>query len=71
MGKFRPSDYTIENALKEVARYDGIYVGNNYIMKDHGDYIEVNIDADNKKEHVSYNLYFDENGKLKKWIKHK
>ena len=56
MGKFRPSDYQIENALMEVARYDGIYVGNNFVMKDHGDYVEINIDADNDKGHISYKL---------------
>lgn len=26
MGYFRPSQYTIENALREVARYDGVYI---------------------------------------------
>lgn len=26
MGYFGPSSYTIENALREVTRYDGIYV---------------------------------------------
>lgn len=70
MGKFKPSDYQIENALKEAARYDGIYVGDNYVTKDHGDYIEINIDADNDKGHVSYDLYFDDNGNLKRWNKH-
>lgn len=70
MGYFRPSSYTIENALKEVARYDGIYVGDNYVTKDHGSYIEVNIDADNGKGHISYDLYFDETGQLTDWKKH-
>lgn len=27
MGYFKPSEYTIKNALKEATRYDGIYVG--------------------------------------------
>jgi hypothetical protein len=53
MGYFKPSKYTIENALKEATRYDGIYVGDNFVTKDHGDYIEVCIDADNAKGHVS------------------
>lgn len=70
MSNFKPSNYQIENALKEVARYDGIFVGDNYITKDHGDYIEINIDADNIKGHVSYNLYFDDNGNLVNWEKH-
>lgn len=70
MGYFKPSRYTIENALREVARYDGIYVGDNYVTKDHGAYIEINIEDNNGKGHVSYNLYFDEAGKLKDWIKH-
>ena len=68
---WRPSSYTIEQALKEVTRYDGIYVGDNYVTKDHGDYIEVNIDADNAKGHVSYDLYFDDNGNLTRWEKHR
>lgn len=71
MGYFKPSDYQIENALKEAARYDGIYVGDNYVTKDHGDYIEVNIDADNNKGHISYDLHFDDNGNLTRWDKHK
>ncbi len=74
MGKnyFKPSNYEIENALKEVLRYDGgIFVGDNYTTKDHGDYIEINIDADNDKGHVSYDLYFDEDGNLKDWKKHR
>lgn len=70
MGYFKPSNYQIENALKEVAKYDGIFVGDNYITKDHGSYIEINIDADNKKGHVSYDLYFDDSGKLINWKKH-
>jgi len=49
MGYFKPSSYTIENALREAARYEGIYVGDNYVTKDHGNYIEVCIDADNRK----------------------
>lgn len=49
MGYFRPSQYTIENALREVARYDGVYIGDNYVTKDHGSYIEINIETDNAK----------------------
>lgn len=70
MGYFKPSNYQIENALKEATRYDGIYIGNNYITKDHGEYIEVCIDANNGKGHVSYDLYFDENGNLIRFEKH-
>ena len=71
MGYFKPSKYTIENAIKEAARYDGIYVGDNYVTKDHGNYIEVCIDAGNGKGHVSYNLFFDGSGKLVRWEKHR
>lgn len=70
MEYFKPSSYTIENALREAARYEGIYVGDNYVTKDHGNYIEVCIDADNRKGHVSFDLYFDDNGKLIRWEKH-
>lgn len=68
---FKPSRYTIENAIREAARYDGIYVGDHYVMKDHGDYIEVNIDAENKKEHISFDLYYDKEGNITKIVKHR
>lgn len=71
MGYFKPSSYAIESALKEATRYEGgIYLGNNYVTKDHGDYIEVYIEAENAKGHVSFALYFDDNGRLVKWEKH-
>ena len=57
-------------ALREVARYDGVYIGDNYVTKDHGSYIEINIETDNAKGHVSYDLYFNESGELKDWKKH-
>ncbi len=57
MGKFKPSEYTLKNAINEAAKYNGnIYVGDNYITKDHGDYIEVNIDEDNTKGHISFDI---------------
>lgn len=69
--QFRPSDYTIEMAVKEAARYEGIYAGDNYVMKDHGNYIEICIDSEeNPKGHVSFDLYFDEEGRLVRWVKH-
>ncbi|WP_434309852.1 hypothetical protein [Hominifimenecus sp. rT4P-3] len=72
MGKFKPSDYSIENAIKEAARYQGgIYAGDNYVMKDHGDYIEVHVDADNAKGHISLDIYYDEEGRITKIIPHK
>ena len=68
---FKPSQYQIKNAIMEAERYDGgIYVGDNFVTKDHGDYIEVNIDADNNKGHISYDLYFDDSGQLIRWEKH-
>ena len=52
MNYFKPSKYSIENAIMEIARYTGgIFVGDEYTMKDHGDYVEINIDADNEKGH--------------------
>ena len=63
--QFKPSEYSIENAIKEAARYNGgIYVGDNYVTKDHGDYIEVNIDADNAKGHISVDVHYDEDGNI-------
>lgn len=72
MSYFNPSRYTIENALNEIMRYEsGIYVGDTYVTKDHGDYIEICIDANNSEGHISFNLYFDDEGKLTRWEKHK
>lgn len=69
---FKPSEYSIENAIKEAVRYNGgIYVGDNYVTKDHGDYIEVNIDANNPKDHISFNIYYDESGRITKVVPHK
>lgn len=67
---WKPSSYTIKQAIAEAARYDGIHVGDNYVTKDHGDYIEINIDADNEKGHISYDLYFDDEGRLIRWVPH-
>ena len=72
MGSMKPSKYSIEDAIKEAARYNGgIYVGDNYITKDHGDYIEINIDCNNPKGHDSINLYFDDNGRITKAVPHR
>ena len=72
---FKPSDYTIENALKDILQghysIGDIVIGDNHVIKDHGKYIQINIDADTPKGHVSYDLYFDENNKLIKWEKHR
>lgn len=65
MGYFRPSQYTIENALREVGKIWWC-LHREIIMwpKDHGSYIEINIETDNAKGHVSYDLYFNESGEL-------
>ena len=64
-GSFKPSEYTIKNAVREAAHYNGgIYVGDNFVMKDHGSYIEVNVDANNGKGHISFDIYYDENGNI-------
>lgn len=72
---FKPSNYTIENALKEILQghfsAGDIVVGDNHVMKDHGDYIQINVDANTSKGHVSYDLFFDENDRLIRWEKHR
>ena len=71
MGTFKPSTYEISNAIMEAARYQGgIYVGDNYVMKDHGDYIEVNVDANNAKGHISFDVYFDASGRITRVTPH-
>lgn len=61
---WKPSEYTVEQAIKEAVRYNGIYLGDNYVTKDHDGYIELCVDADNAKGHVSYDIYFDDNGHI-------
>ncbi len=68
---FKPSSYSIKSAIQEAARYDGVYVGDNYVMKDHGDYIEVNVDAENGKGHISFNVYYDSDGRISRVEKHR
>ena len=71
MGTFKPSTYEIRNAIMEAARYQGgIYVGDNHVMKDHGDYIEVNVDANNAKGHISFDVYFDASGRITRVTPH-
>lgn len=67
----RPSDYTIKNAILDVMRYGDVRLGDNFIMKDHGDYVEVNIDADNAKGHISFDVYFNASGEITKIEKHR
>ena len=71
MSSFRPSNYTIKNAIYDLLRYEDVVVGDNYVMKDHGDYVEINIDANTKKGHVSFDLFFDDNGRLIRWEQHR
>ena len=64
--------YPSKDAILEAARYSGgIYVGDNYITKDHGEYIEVNIESlSAEKKHISFDIYYDESGKFTHWEKH-
>ena len=77
MGYLDISKYTIDTALREILVNENshfcagdISVGDNYITKDHGDYVEINIGASTPKGHVSYDLYFDSNGHLTGHKKH-
>ena len=64
-------DYSIEDALRDTPRYGGkVFADDDCVMKYHGGYVEMNIDADNDKGHVSYDLRFDSNGNLSSWDKH-
>lgn len=75
MSYWKPSEYTIKNALIDImnGHYSSgdIVIGSNYIIKDHGDKAEIHIDAETPKGHVSYDLFFDENDKLIDWKKHR
>ena len=67
---FKPSNYDIKNAILDTMRYGDVYVGDNYVMKDHGDYVEVNIDANNAKGHISFDVYYDSNGRITRVVRH-
>ncbi len=70
MSYFKPSEYDIKSAIKDVIRYGDVTVGDNYVFKDHGSYIEANVDANNSKGHVSFDIYYDSNGKITKIVPH-
>lgn len=44
-----PSEYEITSAIKEFIRYGGVNIGSNFVVKDNGDCVEVNVDADNDR----------------------
>ena len=67
---FRPSDYSIQMAVREAARYEGIYAGDDYVMKDHGDYVQLMVPSSAAKGHDTYDLYSDGNGRLTKVVGH-
>ena len=71
MNYFKPSEYTIKNAILDTIRYGDVTIGDNYVFKDHGDYVEVNVDADNDKGHISFDVYYDSNGKITRIVSHK
>ena len=64
MSYFKPSEYDIKNAILDVMRYGDVTMGDNYVFKDHGDYVEVCVDANNSKGHVSFDVYYDSNGRI-------
>ena len=55
----------------EAARGEGVYAGDTYVMRDHGDYVQVNVDADNAKGHISFDVFYDEEGRITKVEKHR
>ena len=71
---FTPStDYDIVKGLVEINRYKkGIYIGDNFVLKDHGDYVQMIIDSDSPKGHDTWDIYFSEdNSRIVRWEKHK
>lgn len=59
---FKPSNYTLENAIMDAPRYGGdIYVGDGYLMRAHAGYVQTNIDADNDRGHISVDYDYNNN----------
>lgn len=57
---FAPHSYTLDNQLRDNMRYGDVRTeDNDTIYKDHGDYVEMIIPADNSKGHCTYNVYPD------------
>ena len=67
---FKPSDYDIKSAILDTMRYGDVLMGDNFVMKDHGSYVEVNVDANNSRGHISFDVYYDENGRITHIEKH-
>lgn len=64
MSYFKPSEYDIKIAISDIMRYTSVTLGDNYVFNDHGDYIEVCVDANNKKGHIIFDIYYDATGKI-------
>lgn len=71
MSYFKPSEYTIKNAIADIIRYGDVTVGDNYVFKDHGGYIEASVDANNADGHISFDIYYDSNGNITRVERHK
>ena len=72
MSKFTLSDYTVKGALQDIIRYGDVLLSSDWLLKDHGEYVEAIVNAETKeKGHVTFNLYFDENNRLIRWEQHK
>ena len=64
---WNPYDYSLENQLSDMLRYGDVYASDDgTVMKDHGDYVEMNFPSDNEKGHISYDYYNDGS-----WREHK
>ena len=70
MGYFKPSEYELKSALLDTMKYGDVTMGSNYVFKDHGDYVEACVDANNAKGHVSFNIYYDSNGRITRVVPH-
>ncbi len=72
MSRFTISDYTVKGAIQDILRYGDVLVSSDWILKDHGAYVEAVVNAETReKGHVTFDLYFDEDGKLVRWEQHK
>ena len=68
MAKFDPRKHKL--SVLDMLKYDAIQDPDGIIYKDMGDYVQMLVPMNNKKEHDTYEVYFDENQKIAKVVGH-
>ncbi len=70
MAYFDPRKYVV--TLQDWINYNGDIQWDGYqVMKNHGNFIELNIPSSSSEGHDTYELYLDDDGRLVKVIGHR